>query len=127
MGFALVLLLLTIGCIALILAREAQGRPRPDGLRGRIQARGWALLLLPVALAAAAMAGGAHGLAFAELALAVLAIVFAPRLAAGGPRRRWSRPRSCSWRACGCCCGWTRRARGRSGSWPPGGSTAVAA
>jgi len=82
MGFALVLLLLTIGCIAIILAREAQGRPRPDGLRGRIQARGWALLLLPVALAAAAMAGGAHGLIPAELGLAVLAIVFAPKLAA---------------------------------------------
>jgi len=82
MGFALVLLLLTIGCIAIILAREAQGRPRPDGLRGRIQARGWAVLLLPVALAAAAMAGGAHGLIPAELGLAVLVIVFAPKLAA---------------------------------------------
>src|SRR5579862_1369123 len=85
MGFALVLLLLTIGCIALILAREAQGRPRPDGLRGRIQARGWALLLLPVALAAAAAAGGAHGLIPAELGLAVLAIVFAPKLALNAP------------------------------------------
>jgi signal transduction histidine kinase len=82
MFFALVLLLVTIGCIAFIVARGAQGGPRPDSLRGRIQARGWALLLLPVAMAAAAMAGGAHGLIPAELGLAVLAIAFAPRLAA---------------------------------------------
>ncbi len=81
MLFAIVLVL-TIGCIVLILAREGQGVPRPDGLRGRIQARGWGLLLLPVAMAAAVMAGGAHGLIPAELGIAVLAIVFAPKLAA---------------------------------------------
>ena len=81
MLFALVLLL-TIGCIAFILVREAQRTPRPDSLRGRIQARGWGLLLLPIAMAAAVMAGGAHGLIPAELGLAVLAIVFAPGLAA---------------------------------------------
>jgi len=81
MVFALVLAL-TIGCIALILAWAGRGGPRPDGLRGRIQARGWGLLLLPVAMAAALMAGGAHGLIPAELGLAVLAIVFAPKLAA---------------------------------------------
>jgi len=75
-------LLLTIGCVAFILAREGQGDPRPDGLRGRIQVRGWGLLLLPVAMAAAVMAGGAHGLIPAELGIAVLAIVFAPKLAA---------------------------------------------
>jgi len=80
-------LLLTIGCIAFILTREAQGVPRrdglrPDGLRSRIRARGWSLLLLPVAMAAAAMAGGAQGLVPAELGLAVLAIAFAPKLAA---------------------------------------------
>ena len=168
MLFAIVLLL-TIGCIAFILAREAKGVPRPDGLRGRIRARGWGLLLLPVAMAAAVMAGGAHGLIPAELGLAVLAIVFAPKLAAklvpygvlglavfgvhagqdvprrvhqpgpvpvrprgprtwdAAPRRCWPRPGSCSWSACGCCCGWTRRARGWSGRWPPGGSTGVAA
>jgi signal transduction histidine kinase len=79
--FAIVLLL-TIGCIAFVLVREAQGAPRPDGLRGRIRDRGWALLLLPVAMSAAVMAGGAHGLIPAELGLAVLAIVFAPKLAA---------------------------------------------
>jgi hypothetical protein len=45
MLFALALLL-TIGCIAFILARGGQGVPRPDGLRGRIRARGWGLLLL---------------------------------------------------------------------------------
>jgi signal transduction histidine kinase len=81
MPFAIVLAL-TIGCIAFILARAKQGVPRPDGLRGRIQARGWALLLLPVAMAAAVMAGGAHGLIPAELGVAALAIVFAPKLAA---------------------------------------------
>ncbi len=81
MLFAIVLAL-TIGCIAFILARAGQGGPRPDGLRGRIQARGWGLLLLPVAMAAAVMAGGAHGLIPAELGIAALAIVFAPELAA---------------------------------------------
>jgi signal transduction histidine kinase len=66
-------LVLVIGCIAVT---------RPDGLRGFIRSRGWGLLLLPIAMAAAMMAGGAHGLAPAELSLAVLAIVFVPRLAA---------------------------------------------
>jgi signal transduction histidine kinase len=77
-----IVLLLTIGCIAFILARENKRVPRPAGPRGWIRARGWGLLLLPVAMAAAAMAGGAHGLIPAELGLAVLAIVFAPKLAA---------------------------------------------
>jgi signal transduction histidine kinase len=81
MAFAIVLLL-TIGCIAFILARDSQGGPRPDGLRRWIRDRGWGLLLLPVAMSAAVMAGGAHGLAPAELGIAVLAIVFAPKLAA---------------------------------------------
>src|SRR3984957_14137815 len=80
MLFALVLLL-TIGCIAFVLARPGPPGPRPDGLRGRIRARGSRLLLLPVARAAAVMAGGAHGLIPAELGLAVLAIVLAPKLA----------------------------------------------
>ena len=77
-----IVLALTIGCIAFILARENKRVPRPAGPRGWIRARGWGLLLLPVAMAAAAMAGGAHGLIPAELGLAVLAIVFAPKLAA---------------------------------------------
>jgi len=47
-----------------------------------LRRRGWGLLLLPIAIAAAVMAGGAHGLIPAELGLAVLAIVFAPKLAA---------------------------------------------
>ena len=81
MLFAIVLAL-TIGCIAFILARDGKRIPCPDGLRGRIRACGWGLLLLPVAMAAAAMAGGAHGLIPAELGIAVLAIVFAPKLAA---------------------------------------------
>jgi hypothetical protein len=80
MFFALVLLL-TIGCIAYILAPAGHRGLRPDDLRGRIQARGWGLLLLPVAMAAAVMAGGAHGLIPAELGIAAQAIVFAPKLA----------------------------------------------
>src|SRR5580693_1953452 len=81
MLFAIVLAL-TIGCIAFVLAREGHPGPRPAGPRGWLRARGWGLLLLPVAMAAAEMAGGAHGLIPAELGLAVLAIVFAPKLAA---------------------------------------------
>ena len=81
MLFAIVLLL-TIGCIAFVLVRGARGTPRPGGLRGRIRDRGWALLLLPVAMSSAVMAGGAYGLIPAELGLAALAIVFAPELAA---------------------------------------------
>ena len=81
MLFAMVLLL-TIGCIAFVLVWEARGVPRPGGLPGRIRDRGWGLLLLPVAMAAAVMAGGAHGLIPAELGIAALAIVFAPKLAA---------------------------------------------
>jgi signal transduction histidine kinase len=81
MLFATVLLL-TVGCIAFVLVRGARGDPRPDGLRGLIRDRAWGLPLLPVAMSAAIMAGGAHGLIPAELGLAVLLIVFAPRLAA---------------------------------------------
>src|SRR5580693_6465348 len=77
-----IVLALTIGCIAFILVRENTRVPRLAGPRGWIRARGWGLLLLPVAMAAAVMAGGAHGLIPAELGLAVLAIVFAPKLAA---------------------------------------------
>jgi signal transduction histidine kinase len=77
-----IVLALMIGCIVFILVWAGRGVPRPGGLRGRIQDRGWGLLLLPVALAAALMAGGAHGLVPAELGLATLAIVFAPKLAA---------------------------------------------
>src|ERR1700722_18712274 len=47
-----------------------------------LRRRGWGLLLLPIAIAAAVMAGGAHGLIPAELGLAVLVIVFVPKLAA---------------------------------------------
>ena len=56
--------------------------PRRASLRARIRSRGWGLLLLPIAAAAGLMAGGAHGLIPAEFGLAVLAIVFAPKLAA---------------------------------------------
>ena len=80
MLFATVLLL-TIGCIVFILVRDAQGGPRPDGLRGLIRDRGWALLLLPVAMSAAAIAEGRQAMA-AGLVIAVLLIVVAPKVAA---------------------------------------------
>jgi signal transduction histidine kinase len=81
MHIAIVLALTIVG-VAFILAWVGHEVPRPHGLRGRIQARGWGLLLLPVAMAAGLMAGGAHGLIPAELGLAALAIIFAPKLAA---------------------------------------------
>jgi len=81
MLFAIVLAL-TTGCIAFILVRQAHGVPRPGGPRGWVRDRGWGLPLLPVAMSAAVMAGGAHGLIPAELGIAVLAVVFAPKLAA---------------------------------------------
>ena len=81
MLFALVLLL-TIVFIASILAWAGNGPARPDGLRGWIRARGPGLLLLPVAMSAAVMAGGAHGLIPAELGIAFLLIVLGPKLAA---------------------------------------------
>jgi signal transduction histidine kinase len=65
-----IVLALTLGCIAFTLNR------------GSLGVRGWGLLLLPVAMAAAVMAGGTKGLIPVELTLAVLAIVFAPKLAA---------------------------------------------
>jgi signal transduction histidine kinase len=80
--FVAMVLTLTTGCVACILVWAAQGGARPGGLPERIRDRAWALPLLPVAMAAAAMAGGAHGLIPAELGLAVLAIFFAPKLAA---------------------------------------------
>jgi signal transduction histidine kinase len=81
MLFAIVLLL-TVGCIVFVLVGEARGGPRPDGLRGLIRDRAWGLPLLPIALSAAAMAPRAHGPILAILSFAVLAIVFAPKLAA---------------------------------------------
>jgi signal transduction histidine kinase len=82
MLFTRSVLALTIGCIVFILVWQGRGVSRLDGLRGRIRDRGWGLLLLPVAMTGAVMAGGAHGLIPAELGLAVLAIVCAPKLAA---------------------------------------------
>ncbi|HEY2265932.1 MAG TPA: histidine kinase [Streptosporangiaceae bacterium] len=79
MGFVLLEVLLT-GCIAFVLVRDKTS-PRPAGLRGRIRAVGWGLVLLPVAVMAAAMAGGAHPLAVIEPAAAVALVALAPRLA----------------------------------------------
>jgi signal transduction histidine kinase len=80
MLFATVLLL-TIGCIVFVLVRDAQGDPRPDGLRGLIRDRDWALLLLPIAMSAATIAEGRQAMV-AGLVIAVLLIAFAPKLAA---------------------------------------------
>jgi signal transduction histidine kinase len=68
------------GAVAFVLVRERTS-PRPAGLRGRIRARGWGLVLLPVAVMAAVMAGGAHPLAAVEPAIAVILVIWAPRLA----------------------------------------------
>ena len=77
------LVLLVTGCIAFILRREAiRPDPRPEGLRGFLRIRGWALLLLPIAMMAAVMAGGVQPMPPIELGIAVLAIVFTPKLAA---------------------------------------------
>jgi signal transduction histidine kinase len=59
--------------------------PRPAGLRGLIRARGWGLLLTPVALMYAALAdvnGGNHLVILAGIALAGIVMAFFPRLAA---------------------------------------------
>jgi signal transduction histidine kinase len=59
--------------------------PRPAGLRGLIRARGWGLLLTPVALAYAALAqvnGGNHLVILAGIALTGIVMAFFPRLAA---------------------------------------------
>ena len=82
-GVMFILEILVIGCIAFILRREAANPgPRPEGMRGFLRSRGWALLLIPVAMMAAVMAHGAHPLIPVEFAVAVAGIVFAPRLAA---------------------------------------------
>jgi signal transduction histidine kinase len=82
--FLIVLAVLGLGAGAFVLAAiHAEGvSVWIQALPPRLRRRGWGLLLLPVAMAAAAMAGGAHGLIPAELGIAVLAIVFAPKLAA---------------------------------------------
>ena len=83
MSFAYLVSLLLLGSIAFALVREMRkASPRPAGLRGHIRARGWGLLLLPVALMAAVMTGHVHALAVAELAIAGALVAWAPRLAA---------------------------------------------
>src|SRR5438128_184762 len=68
------------GAAAFVLVRDKTS-PRPAGLRGRIRARGWGLLLLPTAVMAAVMAGGAHPLAVVEPVAAAILVIRAPRLA----------------------------------------------
>ena len=83
MDFAYMVTVLLLGCIAFALVREMRkASPRPAGLRGHIRARGWSLVLLPVALMAAVMTGHVHALAVAELAIAGALVTWAPRLAA---------------------------------------------
>jgi hypothetical protein len=67
MLFAIVLAL-TIGCIAFILAWAGHPDPRQDGLRGRIQARGWSLPLLRLFITEKAVSKHAAGI-FAKLDL----------------------------------------------------------
>ena len=83
----MVLLILAIaGLTAMLFAFAVGHADRVNAwlwaLPQRLRARGWGLLLLPVAMAAAVMAGGTPGLIPAELGLAGLAICFAPKLAA---------------------------------------------
>ena len=79
----LVFLLLLLGCIAFAVVREmSKAQPRPADLRGHIRARGWGVLLLPVAVMAAWLTGSEHVLAAAELAVAGALVAWAPRLAA---------------------------------------------
>jgi hypothetical protein len=83
MSFAYLVSLLLLGSIAFALVREMRkASPRPAGLRGHIRARGWGLVLLPVAAMAAVMTGHVHALAVAELAIAGALVAWAPRLAA---------------------------------------------
>jgi signal transduction histidine kinase len=76
-------LLLLFGCITFAVVREmGKARPRPADLRGHVRARGWGVLLLPVAVMAAWLTGTEHVLAMAELAVAGALVAWAPRLAA---------------------------------------------
>jgi signal transduction histidine kinase len=79
----LVFLLLLLGCIAFAVVREmSKTQPRPADLRGHIRARGWGVLLLPVAVMAGWLTGTEHALAAIELAVAGALVAWAPRLAA---------------------------------------------
>ena len=79
----LVFLLLLLGCIAFAVVREmSKAQPRPADLRGHIRARGWGVLLLPVAVMAAWLTGTEHVLAAIELAVAGALVAWAPQLAA---------------------------------------------
>ena len=79
----LVFLLLLLGCIAFAVVREmSKAQPRPADLRGHFRARGWGVLLLPVAVMAGWLTGTEHVLAAIELAVAGALVAWAPRLAA---------------------------------------------
>ena len=95
----LVILLLLLGCIAFAVVREmSKAQPRPADLQGHIRARGWGVLLLPVAVMAAWLTGSEHVLAAAELAVAGALVAWAPRIAANSSRTRCS-----PWPATGSC------------------------
>jgi signal transduction histidine kinase len=83
MVYGFLMVLLALGAFVLALRRVPSS---PAGLRGRIRARGWGLLLLPVALSAASTSAGALAgrqplLILAEVVLASIVVVNAPRLA----------------------------------------------
>jgi signal transduction histidine kinase len=80
-----VVLVALFGCIAFAVIHEmSKVRPRPVGLRGHIRARGWGLLLLPVAVMATGLTGPGpgHVIALAEFAVAGALVAWAPALAA---------------------------------------------
>jgi hypothetical protein len=77
--------MLLVGCIAFVLVR-GKTSPRSAGLRGQIQARGWGLVLLPAAVMAAAMAGGANALVAVEPAIAVVLMIWPPGWPPRSPR-----------------------------------------
>jgi signal transduction histidine kinase len=83
MDFAYSMSMLLLGAIAFALVREMRkANPNPGGLPGHIRARGWGLVLLPVAAMAAVLPHHLHPLAVIELAVAGALVAWAPRLAA---------------------------------------------
>jgi len=83
MSFADLVSLLLLGSIAFALVHEMRkADPSPGGPRGHIRARGWGLVLLPAAAAAALMTAHARPLAVLELAVAGALVTWTPRLAA---------------------------------------------
>jgi signal transduction histidine kinase len=83
MDFAYSMSMLLLIAIAFALVREMRkANPNPGGLRGHVRARGWGLVLLPVAAMAAELPHHLQPMAVIELAVAGALAAWAPRLAA---------------------------------------------